>query len=119
MTCHRFSTSWGAPVFGALCLGCFAAAQALGQEAMKSAAADGAILCAEHNAATDVLAIFRDPDREIVVRRMSSLFAAGVCRELQLGDAYDVLEVEPSGIVKIRLHGRVTAYLAPLSPPSR
>jgi hypothetical protein len=110
---------WRLPVFGAMCLGCVAGAQALGQEETNSVVADGTILCGDRDAAVEAINILRDPDGEVIVRRLLSMFASGDCREFRRDESYDPIEVQPPGIVKIRLHGHVAAYLVPLLRASR
>jgi hypothetical protein len=102
-----------------MCLSCVAVAQALGQEGTKSVVADGTILCGDRDDAVEVINILRDPDTEVVARRLLSMIASGDCRGFRRGEPYDAIEVQPPGIVKIRLKGHATAYLAPLSTASR
>jgi hypothetical protein len=89
---RRYSL-WCLPVFGAMCLSCVAVAQALGQEGTKSVVADGTILCGDRDDAVEVINILRDPDTEVVARRLLSMIASGDCRGFRRGEPYDAIEV--------------------------
>ena len=98
----------------ALCWAPLAASTAIAEDGTQHRIAVGTLVCAEQSAANDVMAIIHDPDAEDPVRRLTPILSSGECSDLWVGESYEPVEVETSGIVKARVRGFSNAYLAPL-----
>jgi hypothetical protein len=70
-------------------------------------------LCADREAADEIVRALSDPDSEIVVRRLVMMLTEW-CREVLGPQHYDAVKVEPSGILEIQLR-RTNRYVVPLA----
>jgi hypothetical protein len=104
----------GSCVLAAVYLALIAVPQALGQET-GSRDLSGALLCADQDAADEVVRTLSDADTEIVVRRLVVMLTSEGCRQVFGPQRYDVAKVEPSGVLEIYLR-RTTGYVVPLAP---
>jgi hypothetical protein len=86
---------------------------AQGEEQTKSLVAVGTIVCGDREAADDALAAVKDPDAQ-VVRRLILILRSGGCSDRLAGEQYDVVELEPSGIIRARLRTYLPVYLLTL-----
>jgi len=98
----------------ALCWAPLAMSTAIAEDGTQHRIAVGTLVCAEQSAANDVMAIIHDPDAEDPVHRLTLILSSGECSDLWVGEAYEPVEIERSGIVKARLRGFSNAYLVPL-----
>ena len=107
------------PWLAAVCLVPLVVAHAKGQNQTRSFVTVGTIVCADREAADDVLAILEDdPDAE-VVRRLTPIVRSGGCSDRLDGEHYEIVDLEPSGIIKARLRSYLTVYLLPLMATPR
>ena len=83
---------------------------AQGQNQTSSFITAGTAVCDDREATNDVLAIMRDPDEE-VVPRLALILRSGGCSDRLTGEPYEIVDLEPSGIVKARLRSHLTVYL--------
>jgi hypothetical protein len=98
----------------ALCWAPLAVSTARAEDGTQDRIAVGTLVCAEQAAANDVMAILHDPDAEDPVRRLTLILSSGECSDLWVGETYQPVEIERSGIVKARVRGFSNAYLVPL-----
>ena len=98
----------------ALCWAPLAASTSRAEDSTQDRIAVGTLVCAEQSAANDVMAIIHDPDAEDPVRRLTLILSSGECSDLWVGETYQPVEIERSGIVKARVRGFSNAYLVPL-----
>ena len=99
----------------ALCWAPLAASTARGEDGTQDRIAAGTVVCFDRAAVDDILAILRDPDVEDPARRLTRILSSGECSDLLVGETYEPVEVEKSGIVKVRVRGFSTAYLVSLT----
>src|SRR5579864_1176634 len=81
----------------------------LGQE-WADAIAVGTIVCADREAADDLLAIMQDPDAD-VARQLVRMLSSGGCSDRLTGERYEPVALETSGVIKARLRLYLTVYL--------
>ena len=99
----------------ALCWAPLAVSTARGEDGTQDRIAAGTVVCFDRTAADDILAIVRDPEVEERARRLTRILSSGECSDLLVGETYEAVEVEKSGIVKVRVRGFLNAYLVPLT----
>jgi hypothetical protein len=75
----------------------------------------GTVVCFDREAVDDILAIVRDPNAEEPTRRLTLILSSGECSDLLVGEIYEPVEIEKSGIVKARVRRFSNAYLVPLA----
>ena len=98
----------------ALCWAMLAVSTARAEDRTQDRIAVGTLVCSERSAADDVMAIIHDPDAEDPARRLTLILSSGECSDLWVGETYQPIEIEESGIVKARVRGFSNAYLVPL-----
>ena len=98
----------------ALCWAPLAVSTARAEDGPQDRIAVGTLVCAEQSAANDVMVIIHDPDAEDPVRRLTLILSSGECSDRWVGETYQPVEIERSGIVKARVRGFSNAYLVPL-----
>jgi hypothetical protein len=99
----------------ALCWAPLAVSTARGEDGTQDRIAAGTVVCFDRAAANEVMAIIHGPDVEDPVRRLTRILSSGECSDLLVGETYEAVEVEKSGIVKVRVRGFSTAYLVSLT----
>ena len=99
----------------ALCWAPLAVSTARGEDGTQDRIAVGTLVCSERSAANEVMAIIHGPDVEDPVRRLTRILSSGECSDLLVGETYEAVEVEKSGIVKVRVRGFSKAYLVSLT----
>ena len=102
------------PWLAIVCLVQLVVSHAQGQNQTSSFITAGTAVCDDREAANDVLAIMRDPDEE-VVPRLALILRSGGCSDRLTGEPYEIVDLEPSGIIKARLRTYLTVYLLPLT----
>ena len=75
----------------------------------------GTVVCFDRAAVDDIPTILGDPNVEEPARRLTLILSSGECSDLLVGETYEPVEVEKSGIVKARIRGFSNAYLVPLT----
>jgi hypothetical protein len=98
----------------ALCWAPLAGSTATAGDAPEDRIEVGTLVCAEQSAANDVMAIIHDPDAEDPVRRLTLILSSGECSDRWVGETYQPVEIERSGIIKARVRGFSNAYLVPV-----
>ena len=98
----------------ALCWAPLAASTAWGGDSAQDRIADGTLVCSERSAANDVMTIIHDPDAENTVRRLTLILSSGECTDHLVGEHYDTVSVDESGIVNARVRG-LDVYLVTLT----
>ena len=79
----------------------------------------GTLVCFERSTADDVMAIVRDLEAEDPARRLMLILSSGECSYHLVGERYEAVSVEQSGIIKARVRGFSNAYLVPLAATGR
>ena len=79
----------------------------------------GTLVCFERSTADDVMAIVRDLEAENPTRRLTLILSSGECSDHLVGERYEAVSVEQSGIIKARVRGFSNAYLVPLAATGR
>ena len=79
----------------------------------------GTLVCFERSAADDVMRVVGDPEAEDPARRLTRILLSGECSDHLVGERYEAVSVEQSGIIKARLRGFANAYLVPLAATSK
>jgi hypothetical protein len=87
---------------------------ARGQDGMQRRISPGTFVCFDRTAVDDILAIVSDPDVEEPTRQLTLILSSGECSDRLVGETYEPVEVDKSGIVKAKVHGFSKAYLVPL-----
>ena len=77
------------------------------------------LVCFERSTVDDVMAIVRDLEAEDPTRRLMLILSSGECSDHLVGERYEAVSVEQSGIIKARLRGFANAYLVPLAATSK
>jgi len=98
----------------ALCWAPLAVSTARGEDGTQDRIAVGTLVCSERPAATEVMAIIRDPDAENTVRRLTRILSSGECTDHLVGEHHDTVSVEDAGIVNARVRG-LDVYLVTLT----
>jgi hypothetical protein len=102
-------------VAAALCWATLAVSTARGEDGTQGRIAVGTLACFDRAAVDDILAIIGDPEVEEPARRLMLILSSGECRDLLVGETYEPVAVEKSGIVRAKLRGFSKAYLLPLT----
>lgn len=88
---------------------------AKGQAETVGQVAAGTFACPEREAAADVMNIVRDIEAEDDPwRRLMLFLSSGECSDRLVGERYEAVSAEETGIVKARVRG-LNVYLVPLT----
>jgi hypothetical protein len=101
-------------VAAALCCAPLVASTARGEDGTQDRIAVGTLVCSERSAATEVMAIIRDPDGEDSAHRLTRTLSSGECTDHLVGERYEAVSVEEAGIVNARRCG-LDVYLVTLT----
>ena len=74
----------------------------------------GTLVWFERSTVDDVMAIVRDLEAEDPARRLMLILSSGECSDHLVGERYEAVSVEQSGIIKARVRGFSNAHLVPL-----
>ena len=77
------------------------------------------LVCFERSTVDDVMAIVRDLEAEDPTRRLMLILSSGECSDHLVGERYEAVSVEQSGIIKARIRGFSNAYLVPLAATAK
>jgi len=75
----------------------------------------GTLVCFERSTVDDVMAIVKDVEAEDPARRLLLILSSGECSDHLVGERYETVSVEQSGIIKARVRAFPNAYLVPLA----
>src|SRR5215469_15213404 len=79
----------------------------------------GTLVCFERSTVDDVMAIVRDLEAEDPAHRLMLILSSGECSDHLVGERYEAVSVEQSGIIKARIRGFSNAYLVPLAATAK